>query len=360
MHVAMTTGSCRAWMVRFALVFLGATAPRLSAAIGGQFGFEFAIDAPWRLEPRQAGGELTYGPIPIVITFHDAVFEAARSRPAGVVLPKIAVGALEEVRVTEWIADQPHPRQPVTIVKAEQLREVERKGLVSTKTREPDREVCRPGPGQRCTAALEISTSHEWHAVFWYTPKAPVTPGRNIHLEVVAVTAAASGLVKNEWRNYLVVHAGEAPLPRFGGAWLYGDLHYHSQMTDNEGESAYTYRNVARALGALGLDFVFATDHASNGEQWIDGKVDADFCPGRHHACIEARDLNPNRFAAAKSILYGPDGANESIVADAQRAGFARLGANVPQVYMGEEVDWARTGHEGVHRRQRAHHLRAV
>jgi hypothetical protein len=156
------------------------------------------------------------------------------------------------------------------------LHEIERKSVASTKDKEPRTEICRPASGQDCTALLRITNSHEWHAMFWYTPQAPVTPGRNIHLEVTAVTEVA-GLFTYERKNYLVVHAGEQPLPRFSAASLYGDFHYHSQMTDNEGESAYSYRNVARALGALGFDFVFATDHASNGEQ-VDGKLSAEFC----------------------------------------------------------------------------------
>jgi hypothetical protein len=49
----------------------------------------------------------------------------------------------------------------------------------------------------------------------------------------------------------VTVHLGETPLPRFDNRWLYGDLHYHSQGTDNEGEAAYNYRGVLRAMGAL-------------------------------------------------------------------------------------------------------------
>lgn len=331
------------WATGLIILSLVDTSPRNALAIGGQFGFEFAIDAPWRIEPLPAGRGYTYGPIAIVVTFHDAVFEAARSPISGALgFEKIGIGSLREIRVIELTRDQPHPVQAVTIVKPQQLREIERKRLVSTKTTEPPRELCRPTPSHSCTTQLRISDTHEWHAVFWYTPKAPVTPGRNIHLEVIAVTGP-EGMpsIKREWRNFLVVHAGEAPLPRFGTDWLYGDLHYHSQMTDNEGESAYCYRNVARSLGTLGMDFVFATDHASNGVQ-VDGKIDRRFCAdGQGHSCFEARDLNVNKYTAAKSVLYGPGGVNEAIVGDAQLANFARLrSANVvPQVYLGEEVD---------------------
>ena len=325
----------------FAFLLMSWTLSGGTLATGGQFGVEFAIDAPWRLEPvTNPDSSLTYGPISIVVVFHDAVFEASRSRLEGHGLPKIPIGEFQEVRVVEWTQDQPHPRHPVTTFLPAQLREIERRPLVSTKTREPDHELCRPSPGRDCSSLLDITRSHDWQAVFWYTPKAAVTPGRNIHLEVTAVTGR--GRYRREWKNYLVVHAGEAPLPRFGDTWLYGDLHYHSEMTDNEGESAYGYRNVSRALGAMGVDFVFATDHASNGTQLVDGKIEREFCAdAQGETCTEARDLNVNRYAAGKTELYGPDGVNEAIVRELEVNGVARArSANVlPQVYMGEEVD---------------------
>ena len=74
-------------------------------------------------------------------------------------------------------------------------------------------------------------------------------------------------------RNYARVYLAPEPLPRFDKRWLYGDFHYHSQGTDNEGEAGYNYRGVIRAMGALGLDFVFAVDHASSSEQIIDADL---------------------------------------------------------------------------------------
>jgi hypothetical protein len=138
-------------------------------------------------------------------------------------------------------------------------------------------------------------------------------------------------------------------------------------MTDNEGESAYSYRNVVRTLGALGLDFLFATDHASDSKQ-VDGGLSVARCGstqgaqcnfnstqpvlntcqegGQTKQCIlfqgtEARDLNQNRFTMAKQIIYGSDGANEAIARDLETGGFARYrsASIVPQIFMGEEVD---------------------
>ena len=56
-------------------------------------------------------------------------------------------------------------------------------------------------------------------------------------------------------------------MPRFNDArWAYGDLHFHGQGTDNEGEDGYSYRSVIRAMGAMGIDFVLASEHASDWE----------------------------------------------------------------------------------------------
>jgi hypothetical protein len=325
--------------------FILAANPQPTSAIGGQFGLEFAIDAPWRLEPTPVGTDrFSYSAIPITIVFHDTLFEGGRGVLGALHFEKISVGKLVGIRVTEMGTNQP----PVTDIPVTALEEIEVKRGLSTRSGEPLHQVCRPSLGQNCTSLLTISDSHEWHGAFWYVPKTAATPGRNVYLKVTVRTLAKTKVrvpppipnappvfieveIPKEWTNYLVVHAGEAPLPRFGPEWLYGDVHYHSQMTDNEGESAYSYRNVARALGATGFDFVFATDHASDGEQ-VDGKVGGS---------AEARDLNQPRFGAAKGILYGPDGVNQLIASEAARIGFARVKSAgiLPQVYMGEELD---------------------
>ena len=342
--------------------------PRPAMPLAGGWGVIFAIDAPWRLEPIPAQGGYTYGKVPIVVSFRQAINEMGREYGAEMrkVLdagPDIWVGKVTDVEVVEYVEHTPYP---TTSIRPAQFREIERKRELSTKAREPSHEICRPFLGEACDSILYVTDTDEWHAVFWYTPRTPMTPGRNLHLQVTVVTVSG-GNDRHEWTSSLVVHAGEAPLPRFGDGWLYGDLHYHSQMTGNEGEYGHAYRNVARMLGALGIDFVFTTDHASNGEQSL-GRVTVGRCGSlagsicsnydatfdyqkkctdegktmqcQKYSAVEARDLNQSKFAAAKWFIYKPGGANDAVARDAE-FGFGRLrSANIlPQLYLGEEVD---------------------
>jgi hypothetical protein len=143
-------------------------------------------------------------------------------------------------------------------------------------------------------------------------------------------------------------------------------------MTDNEGESAYSYRNFVRAMGAMGMDFIFATDHASDGTQ-IDGglallrkngdplgepcdtkpgdageafRIDLNNLDGKNASCRrvlykEARDLNKKRFLYAKRILYGTGTANQGVAEDIENRGMANYLSRglLPKIFMGEEVD---------------------
>jgi hypothetical protein len=392
--------------------------PQSALPIAGQWGVAFGIDAPWRLEPIPTGTGYTYGAIPITITFRQAISEMGRMNytvdgtgagiDVGLIVGALTnplvglfagyeteknlsgnvgdrirrglfnagnsiwVGAVTVVKVEEITGIHNAPNAPDrwyegprTYIRPAQFREVERKRqFYSTLNNEPQHQICRPFLGETCSSSMfEITDTDEWHGLFWYTPQTPVTPGRNIQLKVTVVTQNTDGSDGHRWVGLLVVHAGEAPLPRFGANWLHGDLHYHSQMTANEGEYGYSYRNVARTLGVLGLDYVFATDHASNSEQALSriftgrcGDAPDAFictpsssprlCPGTNLTCKAylpgklARDLNTSKFTMAKTFIYGSDGTTQAAARDAQ-FGFGRLrSANVlPQVYMGEEVD---------------------
>lgn len=302
--------------------------------MGGQHGIEFAIDSPWRLEPHRGN---VYGSIPIAISFHDLNFHGRAEY-------------FHRIEVVERLAQGDSASNFRTEFAFSDLAFVDRKLEMSTRSNAPKYEKCKPNRGESCEELRHISKlvgpsidptlkvkGHEWHALLWYPIRGPKTPGRDVHIEVSVLTSITSsmgqtGVANREWRNYSKVHLAKSPLPRFPGQWLYGDLHYHSQMTDNEGESATSYRNVIAAMGAMGLDFVFATDHASDSDQ---------FSIPILQTTGEARDLNPKRFVQAKDLLYSANGVNVDVKHDAENGNVPRWSSSkvLPQIYMGEEVD---------------------
>ena len=161
-------------------------------------------------------------------------------------------------------------------------------------------------------------------------------PGFEETLQLVAYVSSDEGCDSRQIRlvNYARAHWAYDPLPRFGDdRWLYGDLHYHSQSTDNEGESGYSYRAVAEALGALGVDFTFATDHASDSEQVVDlDNLDwGDFLPQRYRGL---RDLNQARWDASLFKLHGLAGANADVAET-----WPQDRKRIPRLFLGAEVD---------------------
>ena len=110
------------------------------------------------------------------------------------------------------------------------------------------------------------------------------------------------------------MHLGDEPLPKFDAGWAYGDLHYHSQGTDNDGESGYSYRGTLQAMGAMGLDFTFATDHASNS---VADRLGAPHIRAGELVLPDARaglrDMSPDRFAFNLDVLNGPLGGNRQV-----------------------------------------------
>ena len=152
--------------------------------------------------------------------------------------------------------------------------------------------------------------------------------------------------------NYVSVHAGEAPLPRFrDNRWAYGDLHFHGQGTDNEGELGYGYRGVLRAMGAMGLDFVLAVEHASDSDQILDIDYNGnslEVLNGRlvSRNGVVLRDMDAQRFAFLHGQLWGAMGANKTAAIDGRSSANAparsqnNLGHGAtPQIFLGGEVD---------------------
>ncbi|MFO0724358.1 MAG: hypothetical protein U1E65_11280 [Myxococcota bacterium] len=247
-----------------------------------------------------------YPDIPLNISVHD-VGQQEDPESHVDVGPFCGLIVQEYLNGPEILDVRPQLSHIVTFIGADspQLKEIESNASWPVSTNGPVNYAhCRHWKGEDCTALLDPSPTAEWNAIVMYRPwqydglaPYPYRNGDDVHLGVMAVFAKAghscgvgywsrydgtvafdrlSGLDRNHVAvaAELRVHLGEAGLPRFDSGWVYGDLHYHSQGTDNEGESAYSHRAVLQAMRVMGLDFTFATDHASDSP---DGQVtDAD------------------------------------------------------------------------------------
>ena len=309
-------------------------------AIAGKEGkFEYAIDAPWRIEPRKPSICSNLSPcanvyrIPIQISIHDVNRQLHDVTP---IRPNMTgLAQFESVEVEER---QPNGKtMPPRAYNVNELHEVERTKRIWPKplTYTPNREICRRWQGQDCTDLRQLEGTSEWHATLFYEPQ-NATPANTVRLSVKVTIrrASSSPTAKITLTDQLRVHLGEDPLPRFGSTWLYGDLHYHSQGTDNDAESAYNYRGVLQAMAGIGLDFLFATEHASNSEQ-IWNIVENPVNP--HSEWEGLRDMSHERFAYNRNeILKGPVGANAQVLSypwDRLRM------RTIPQIFLGGEID---------------------
>lgn len=314
------------------LFILGSTA---CYGISGKAGaFEYAIDAPWRIEPRLPSICSSLAPcpktyrIPIQISIHDVnrQLDDLPNNPLGT----WGIEDFVNVVVEERVNTDKYTRQ----YGINDLHEVEytRKywPFPVPDGYTPDHKLCRRWGGADCSEFRKLADTSEWHATLFYQPKFP-TPARTVLLSVkVTLTRKAPyPTAQITLTDQLRVHLGEDALPRFGANWLYGDLHYHSQGTDNEGESAYSYRGVLQAMAAVGLDFLFATDHASNSEQITD------FDPPLYYKS-GLRDMSFERFAWAQAKLNASGGANHEVLSYPWDQLRLKI---VPQIYPAGEVD---------------------
>ncbi|MCB1035698.1 MAG: hypothetical protein KDD47_17890 [Acidobacteria bacterium] len=329
-----------------------------AAGAGGIEGtFEYTLDAPWRMEPVSGGRAvpISYGPIPILITIHDAM-DVAMDPFDGIVpvFQHLSLGEFCSLKVTD-------PQGLQVRYDFDELDEVEltrgRWPWPSAANPVPQHQLCRGFKGESCSALQDVSQTSEWFGFKWHTVENPV-PGSTVDftLEVEltrhpGVDCAEAAVSVSEppalltLRNRARVHFAAEPLPRFGDRWLYGDLHYHSQGTDNEGESGHAYRGVVRALGAMGVDFALASDHASNSEQIIDSDVVPQvFDPEHvdiHNTGDTLRDMSLKRFEFDHGLVYGSDGVNEeaALERDGGLPQTARGHGIVPTLLLGGEVD---------------------
>ncbi len=346
-------------------------------------GVEWQVDTPWRLEP--SASDRSYDPVPIVMTFHDARNQDTFDQDP---LPIGAVCSL-------YVVEGGH----VTRFGPEEFHEIEAsRRWLNTGELTPGNDshlLRRMWDGESPDDVVRINDWAEWNATALYQPRSQ-SPGEDLELIVMVRVAGTAGCHPNQdmdrqavlWQlmrgressgvnvgrpsagqgvverdaevyffgDFLKVHLAEAPLPKFSDEWVYGDLHYHSQGTDNEGESGTSYRTVGQAMKSMGLDYVFATDHASDSHQitgfhqifvdnipilpsWLDFVEDwlvntlRDAGAGVPVDRADAlRDLSDNRFRYLYDWLNLPSGANHEV----RRSG----GSNrAPQVFIGAELD---------------------
>ncbi|MBI4509297.1 MAG: hypothetical protein HY698_06650 [Deltaproteobacteria bacterium] len=329
-------------------------------------GVEWSIDAPWRMEPSSG----TFGAIPITVTFHDG---SEQKDMAGVT--KYSLRQFCGVTIRQVNGDNKTRNYPV-----EAFHEIESHTKWPYSTGLPISKLRRIWKGEGFSDVLNIRESAEWNATVFYYPGPNASAGPDVVLDVTAVvsrqsfcpywmtplpepceaTDSCGSPVVDYFPATLKVHYGNAPLPRFDSGWVYGDLHYHSQGTDNDGESALAYRSVIQAMKAIGMDFVFATEHASDSGQitgfseifasdvvdknvplpdwlidtilWLFGaSLPSGAIPLGESSIDTQRDMNEYRFAFLRSWLHGADGANQEVLSSP--------GLRAPQIFLGGEVD---------------------
>lgn len=378
----------RRWLSLAATLLLLSKPTSVFGIAGLEGTFEFGLDAPWRLEPsKRQNGSIEYGAIPIQITIHDAmnarmddVLYASEKLPlfpvaipVSINLPSevVSLGRIRSIRIKEL---GPVERNTLEF-QLKSLHEIEMTtGSWPTPTstaQPPVHKICRVWDGEDPEPFRDVSNTSEWHASMWYSPYTR-TPGSYVSLQIEVVLErpplpqvktphgltvpvdVTSPLIT--LRNYVRVYLAPDPLPRFDNQWLYGDLHYHSQGTDNEGESGYNYRGVIRAMGSMGLDFLFAVDHASSSEQIMDADLPpVSKIPEIAHSQGDKlkekdakltrgvlRDMDAQRYAFSHGLIYGANGANREASHTAYNHRLPQTYLShqaVPQIFLGGEVD---------------------
>lgn len=291
-------------------------------ALYGQIsGLEFAIDAPWRVEPEEVCTRfpctLRYDAIPLNVVFRD-------------------VGNSPERTFVSMEVEEVGAGLPLQVVTPFYFHEFERTGGAWQygANAGPPHEVCRRWQSANCSGFESLTGMSEWDGTFLYSLRQPATPGALVQLKLTANIdgrlSIGGPVLRQRSSSTVFVRLGH-PLPRFDARWSYGDLHYHSQGTDNEGESGYSHRSTLQAMSALGLDFTFATEHASNSLQF-DNYADIGVPAGRI-----LRDMSPARWSSLLRDLNAADGANAQVISRPRRRTPGSLA--VPQLFLGGEVD---------------------
>jgi hypothetical protein len=338
-------------------------APPARAIVGVEGTMEYAIDAPWRIEPAAlVDGVAVYDAIPITISIHDVDLIGRDHDYLDSDLRQVymRLGRVCSVIVRQRAAEDgpgDDPSGPSAEFPAAALEEMEYTFGRWPAPGDPDQgiphhELCRAWAGEDCALISRLPGTSDWFGSLRYPPVG-AGAGGSLSLQVEVRVARdpdsdCADLSSPDFIrliNEMRIDLAPEGLPRFGPDWLYGDLHYHSQGTDNEGESGHSYRGVLRAMGPMGLDFAFATEHASNSPQIIDvdaelGDIfDIEWPPDETR--LGLRDMSATRFSFLDDLLNLGGGANQEAAA-ITTAGPAEPAARlrpVPQLFLGGEVD---------------------
>ena len=398
---------------------LETTSQATYSSIGGKGplnGVEWQIDAPWRMEPIDVVGGKQYDPIPLTFTMHDASIQLHHPE---IGINRISLGRFCGLYVMEIQPGEEEPAltggpggQRVTFIPPEQFYEIEASkewlsdGLLPYPV-ENSHQVRRLWEGDSPEDLLRLDDWAEWNGTTYYTPVGGAPVGADLRIITVAQvstgavctppatigppgTVMSAGDLMHQLKrgresrypyatgpvdggqsifmgDFLRTHYAAAELPDFGNAWAYGDLHYHSQGTDNDGESGTSYRSALATMKAMGVDYAFATDHASDGEQltgvatvFVDSIPEIpEWVPYLEEYIIDEleaagvglpmlfrdayRDMSPERWTHLHGWLNAPeefDGAGNLVDRGANAEVPYRDGSGrIPQMFLGGEVD---------------------
>jgi len=195
-HISqMLMGRLPLWFL-LALGGLASNAPVF--AISGLEGtFEFACDAPWRIEPSKGpNNTLEYGAIPIQISIHDAKESGAddilmhRFHPLAkeaVHIPPaiLSLGKFRSLRVRQLDL----PLNSADAYELAAFHEIEMtigRWPTNSTYPMPAHRICRRWAGEDPEPFRDLRNTSEWHGTLWYPPRNAV-PGSTVILEIEVI-----------------------------------------------------------------------------------------------------------------------------------------------------------------------------
>ena len=193
----------------------------------------FRADAPWRVQSEQT-------PLPLLVQIVDP--------PSGGEVLK-----LSDIEIYDKVGRKRVPNSDFHLVNDEANNEVRDRGVPSILKRDSD--------GTETIGAYG-RYGHQWYRIVYLDPSRLGRNRRgNIHLRVRFFFTNHS-----PFEMHLRVHVDENSLPKFDQDWHYGDIHFHSEHTNNPTEFGGPKTMALAAGQALGLSWVNLTDHSCDFE----------------------------------------------------------------------------------------------